>query len=141
MVREERIDQKFDSEAVHYQPLKPEPDFNTWREESNKILKENNEPYRVVNSKFHSFLIFFFILIILIILLYGGMFIYQISQGSFKSVVTNNLNPLFNASVTSITNNGNNNTFNNDAEIKADIIIQKIEIICENGGCFKNQTN
>lgn len=140
MVREERIGGEFDSEAIHYRPLKQEPDFNAWVDKSNEILKDNEQPYRVVNNTFHSFLIFFFIVIILIMLIYGGILIYQINEGNFKPIITNNLAPLFNASVTSVTNNVNNNTFNNAAEIKAEVIIQKIEIICENGGCFKNST-
>ena len=105
-------------------------EYEKWKDQSNIILSEQDLPYRVVDSRAYSFLIVFFVLATIILLVYGGIFLYQISDGGFKSAVSNSniVNPLFNATVNSETENKFDNLFENKFNIT--ININKIDVTC-----------
>ncbi|MEK6935966.1 MAG: hypothetical protein AABW67_04195 [Nanoarchaeota archaeon] len=78
------------------------PDIESWKEQSNKYLKQKDYPYIVVGNGNYIFLQIFTILFFIGILVLGIFFIYYTGQGKFQDInnqpinVTNDYDPTTN---------------------------------------------
>jgi len=138
--------ERFSPEAYEKIPQVRKPTMKEWKEETNKVLKNNDLPERVVNSNIYYFLIVSFLIILI-----GGIvaFILLADDGAFKSDFNNQVNqsvnlfPMYNANTTVNNNLKNDYTFSPQTQnnITVQLKIEHINIICPNGGCYLNNSN
>ena len=101
----------------------------------NPLAKEYHQ--RVVDSREYSFWRIFSVIVFISLISLAVFFLYYVNQEKFKGSDNTILNN--NVSV-----EGNNIYVNATDDIKpifnnnATIIIQKVEVVCQNGGCFQN---
>jgi len=103
-------------------------DVDDWKRESNRRLKETDSGEVVTSSFWHAFLVIFFILSIIAGLVIAGYFVKGVYDGKFKNTNTQSVSLEPNITVNSDTENTYENTFNNDAQINATIIIENVNI-------------
>lgn len=73
--------------GIGYNPNKTEE----WAGRSNEVLKQKNEPYRVVSTGGYLFLQIFTILFFIGIITTAIFFIYLVNEGKLQTIVSNNV--------------------------------------------------
>lgn len=113
------------------QKPKPLPKTKTveeWKQEANDISKETGQT--VVGNKWYTFLMVFFFLAIVMVLILGVAFVYQVSEGKFKSSVSQTVEPQIDTTVNNQYNftSETENEFHNDIGLNATIVINELHV-------------
>lgn len=87
-------EQKSSVEAKEVKTINPEvikPSLDSWAEQSEKLLRKQNSPYRIIKGNSFLFFKIISILALLIIIVASGTFLYLMQDGKFQALVNTTL--------------------------------------------------